>query len=116
MKVLVVEDDDDVRDIVVEALSNSGFEVLEADSGELALERCERDAAEVLFTDIRLRGTLDGWEVAERCREARPDIPVVYAIGVTSPGMRPVPGSRLLRKPYLPSQVVTAIHELVGPG
>ena len=113
MKVLVAEADDVLRESATEALSRSGFEVIEASTSELAAERCDRDHAEVLFTDIRLPGTFDGWDLAERCREANPDMRVVYALADASDGMRPVPGSRLLHKPYLPSQVVAAIQELV---
>ena len=76
MRVLVVDDDDLVRTVAVETLEDAGFEVIEAATAEEALDRCEKRTADVLFTDIMLSGNLDGWDIAERCREAHPDIPL----------------------------------------
>src|SRR5215210_5518128 len=91
MKVLVVEDDELVREVAVEGLTEAGFEVVEAASAEEALARCEEHVADVLFTDIRLPGSLDGWDVAEQCRETNPGLPVIYATGFSHVRPRPVP-------------------------
>jgi CheY-like chemotaxis protein len=58
MKVLVVEDDDLVRTVAVDCLEEAGFDVIEAATGEEALERCKERVADALFTDIRLPGAL----------------------------------------------------------
>src|SRR5688500_16910987 len=100
MKVLLVEDDDLVRTVAVDALEEAGFDVIEAVNGEEAMERCRERVADILFTDIRLPGRVDGWDIAERCRELNPDLPVVYATGFSLDAPRPVPGGRLLHKPY----------------
>ncbi len=100
MRVLVVEDEELIREIVVDAFQDAGFEVIEAATGEDALSHCQDRKADVLFTDIRLPGQVDGWEVAERCRKLRPAIPVVYATGYSLAEHRPVPGSRFFYKPY----------------
>jgi CheY-like chemotaxis protein len=99
MKVLVVEDDELVREVAVEGLMEAGFEVVEAASAEEALARCEEHVADVLFTDIRLPGSLDGWDVAEQCRETNPGLPVIYATGFSHVRPRPVPGSVWFQKP-----------------
>ncbi len=110
MHILVVEDELLVRCVIVDELLDAGFEVIEAVTGEEALRHCE--AADVLFTDIRLPGELTGWDIAERCREARPSIPVIYATGYTHVAPRRVPGSLFFPKPYRGSQVIEAIREL----
>ena len=112
MRVLVVDDDDLVRTVAVDTLEDAGFEVIEAATAEEALDRCEERTADVLFTDIML--SEDGWDIAERCREAHPDIPVIYTTGYSLRAHRPVPGSRLLHKPYQSAELVRVISAVVG--
>ena len=114
MKVLVVEDDDLLREIAVEALTEAGFQVIEAATGEEALKKCQDRIADALFTDIRLPGKIDGWTIAEHCRDTDPRLPVVYATGYSHVQHRPVPGSRFFSKPYSLDRVVDAICDLLG--
>lgn len=107
--VLVVEDDGLVRAMATEALMEAGFEVVEASSGEEAVTYCRQRHADVLFTDIRLPGAINGWDVAERCREDNPQLPVIYATGFSALHSRPVPRSTLFHKPYTPEQLVCAV-------
>ncbi len=112
MRVLVVEDDPLVREMAVEALTDEGFDVIEAETGEQAVEYCRQCAADLIFTDVRLPGRMTGWDVAELCREKNPAIPVIYATGHSHVRPRPVPGSVWFQKPYLPAQIVEAIRTL----
>jgi DNA-binding response OmpR family regulator len=114
MRVLIVEDDPLVRVMAVEALLDEGFEVVEAETGEAALEACRQGRADILFTDIRLPGPISGWDIAEQCRAAKPDMPVIYATGFSHTEPRPVAGSIWFQKPYRPSQLVSAIRNLAG--
>lgn len=112
MRVLVVEDDCLVRELVVEALRDEGYDVIHAANGEEALAWCKQRIADVLVTDIRLPGRIDGWQIAERCREHDPELPVIYATAFSPVAARPVRGSLSLRKPYLPGEVVEAVKAL----
>ncbi len=114
LKVLVVEDEYLVREIAVEALQDAGFCVLDAATGEEALAHCDGDAPDVLFTDVRLPGEIDGWTIAERCRDRHPGLPVVYTTAFSLNQSRAVPGSVLFRKPYTPEQLVGMVQELTG--
>ena len=114
MKVLVVEDDPLVREMAVDALTDEGFEVIEAETGEEAIEYCRQRAADLVFTDVRLPGKITGWDVAELCRERDPNIPVIYATGHSHVRPRPVPGSVWFQKPYRPAQIVEAIRALAA--
>jgi DNA-binding response OmpR family regulator len=116
--ILVVEDDEAIQGIVEEALSEGGFEVAIAASGEEAatLLTGNKGQYQALVTDIGLRGRSDGWEVARRAREINPDFPVVYMSGQhagewTSKG---VPNSIMLAKPFAPAQLVTAVSLLLN--
>ena len=116
--VLVVEDDQAIQGIVEEALSEGGFEVAIAASGEEAATLLigNKGRYRALVTDIGLRGRSDGWEVARRAREINPDFPVIYMSGQhveewTSKG---VPNSIMLAKPFAPAQLVTAVSQLLN--
>jgi CheY-like chemotaxis protein len=114
-RILVVEDDQLIRETVADILTSEGFDVLEAESGEQAMQFCSRHAADLIFTDIRLAGVLTGWDVAEHCRAENPDIPVIYATGFSDVRPRPVPRSLLFHKPYSPEQIIAAIHSFGPP-
>ena len=116
--ILVVEDDQAIQGIVEDALSEGGFEVAVAASGEEAATLLigNNGQYQALVTDIGLPGRSDGWEVARRAREVNPDFPVVYMTGQhaeewTSKG---VPNSIMLAKPFAPAQLVTAVSQLLN--
>jgi len=113
--VLVVEDEILLREMIVEELRDAGFDVLEAADGDSASKFLLADGRiDVLFTDIRLPGRLDGWAVAQLARERRATLPVIYASGYAVERAAKVPDSIFLDKPYQPSQIVATIRKLVG--
>src|SRR5215207_6259648 len=112
MKLLIVEDDDSLRKSAVRMLRLEGFDIVEAVNAEEACTRCADYAPDLLFTDIHLPGTLNGWDVAERCRERDPRIPVVYTTAFPGHAPRPVPGSLILNKPYTRHQLLDALRSL----
>ena len=110
-RVLVVEDEFLVRDMIVHELMLSGFEVIEAASAEEGLSQLAQiDRLDLLFTDIRLPG-MNGWQLAEEIRARQADVPVIYASGYAD-RLTLLPRSKFLQKPYLPSQILQAAAEL----
>jgi len=110
-RVLVVEDDFFVRELIVYEWTLDGLEVLEAESAEDGLALlAQGDRLDLLFTDIRLPG-MDGWQLAVEIRARHADVPVIYASGYAE-RLTPLPGSKFLQKPYLPSQVLRSAAEL----
>ena len=112
--VLVVEDEPLVRDTIVHELEEAGFSVLEAETAAAGLAILNEGPVCLLFTDIRLPGSMDGWGLAEAARALHPDLPVIYATGFTTEGPRLVPKSVFLQKPYRPSAVLSVIEKLTG--
>ncbi|MDA9408526.1 response regulator transcription factor [Bradyrhizobium sp. CCBAU 45384] len=112
MSVLLIEDDPLIREFVVEALREAGYHVIHASNGEEALAWCKRRVADVLVTDVTLPGQIDGWQIAERYREQDPELPVIYATGFSPTTPRPVPGSRIVKKPFNPEELVRTIREI----
>jgi CheY-like chemotaxis protein len=110
-RVLVVEDEFLVREMIVEELTRAGFDVVQAGSAEDALAlvlTCGR--IDLLFTDIRLPG-MNGWQLAQRIRGQFAEMPIIYASGY-SDEVNPLPRSKFLQKPYRPSQVLQAAGNL----
>lgn len=113
--VLVVEDEGLVREMIAEELRDAGFAVLEAVDGESAASiLLGSGRVDLLFTDIRLPGNLDGWDVARLGRRARAALPVIYATGYTVDRTAEVEGAIFLHKPYQPSLIVETIRKLLG--
>jgi CheY-like chemotaxis protein len=109
---LLVEDEEMLRTILSEELADAGFEVLEAGDGEEALACFREQEPDLLLTDIRLPGALDGWDIAEALRERKADLPVIYMSGFSPVRPRQVPHSHFIRKPYRPSQLIELIQSL----
>ena len=104
-KVLLVDDDDDVRATAVNLLTGLGYAVLVAASGAEALDILARDEGiDVLFTDVMMPGGMDGGEVAEKARQIRPDIKVLFASGYFEDALvkkgNIAANTHLLVKPY----------------
>jgi nitrogen-specific signal transduction histidine kinase/CheY-like chemotaxis protein len=80
--ILVVEDEQSVREIVRESLEASGYRLLEAANGAKALEIAERQAIDLLVTDVVMPG-FGGRELVERLRARRPELRALYMSGYT---------------------------------
>jgi CheY-like chemotaxis protein len=119
IRLLLVEDEFLISEMVAEDLSEQGFSVWTVSNARDALAHLASTAVDVLFTDVNLPGGMDGMALARRAREMRPDLPIVYASGhVNVFGLDAcVPGSIFIAKPYLPSviaRVLTTAIKAVG--
>ena len=114
-RVLVVEDEFLICDMIAEVLAEHGFEVHACGNAKDALEHLTCGApCDVLFTDINLPGGVDGGKLAELARQLRPTLTVVYASGsVSKMEQFMVPGSRFVPKPYDPKRVCAMLKQFV---
>ena len=100
-RVLLVEDELLVREMAAEDLAEAGFEVTPASNGDEALAILrERADFDLLFTDIRMPGAIDGWELARQAREMISGLRVIYATGLGDAGDGLGQGECYVRKPY----------------
>lgn len=81
--ILVVDDNNDVRRLVKKVLEISGFDVLEANSGEQALEVAEQHVPDLVLMDIRLPGEINGLEATHRLKE-NPRTQLVPVVALTA--------------------------------
>jgi two-component system cell cycle sensor histidine kinase/response regulator CckA len=114
--VLVAEDEDALREMVVSVLRIQGYTVLEASSGRQALEVWERAGhpIDLLFTDMVMPGGIMGSELAESLLAQSPRLKVIYTSGY-SPGMAgrdcSLNGRNFLPKPYSIGKLAHFVRE-----
>lgn len=116
-RILLVEDESAIRIVASEALRHEGFEVVEARDGDEAARLLDGpDGFDVLFTDVRMPGTLDGVDVAMRLRQRHPATPVLVVSGGAPHlasrlgGLKPP--AVFINKPYQLREIVTALNGL----
>lgn len=120
--ILLVEDEELIRNVVEDTLDDGGFKVVLAESGEEAVKLLDASDPKyrALVTDIKLggHGTLTGWDVARHARSIDPELAVVYMTGDSAAewASQGVPNSVLLTKPFAPAQLITAVAQLLNVG
>ncbi len=113
MDILLVEDDDLVRDCLFEALHEAGHLIEGLGTAEAALSLLNADhPPAVVVTDINLGAGMDGLAFARAAREVCPGLPVVFISGRYAElrGMSPV--ERFLPKPFTTPALLQAIHDV----
>lgn len=116
-RVLVVEDERLLSEMLVDILTENGFEVDVAGNARQALERLQRGTAcDVLFTDIDLGSGPDGAQLSVAARQIRPDLPVVYSSGSVASlrELKAVQGARFVAKPYDFERLCALLREAAG--
>ncbi|WP_457092577.1 response regulator [Microvirga sp. P5_D2] len=112
--VLIVDDESILRLNAIDMFEDAGFEVLEAENADRALQLLEIHADEVtiLFTDIHMPGSMDGMDLAREVHRRWPHILPVVTSGRVRLGDRDIPDSgRFILKPYRLAEVVGVIRE-----
>lgn len=114
-RVLVVEDDFITLQTAVSQLERAGFEVFEAMTGEEALQFLKTGVTvDVLFTDIRMPGSISGVEVARAYQEHFPSLHVVYGTAYVEEDLI-ASEARIFPKPYRMGHVVDFLYSLTLP-
>jgi len=116
--VLIVEDDPEVRAVVVRHVGSMGYRLLEAADAAEALAIMERaEPIDLLFTDVVLPGGMSGRELAEEAQRRRPGLKVLFTSGYTSSAIvhhgRLDEGVDLLSKPYKRAELAVKLREVL---
>jgi DNA-binding response OmpR family regulator len=119
LRVLLVEDEPMVREMAADTLKDEGFEVIEAATGdEAACLLVDPDDIDVVFTDVRMPGKMDGIDVAVRARELHPGIAVLVVSGFAPQLTERLdslePPAVFLSKPYRTRDIVNNIRRLAA--
>jgi signal transduction histidine kinase/ActR/RegA family two-component response regulator len=116
--VLVAEDDDDLRRLMVQVLSRNGYDVVVAQSGEEALVRMGEveGAIDLLVSDV-VMAELSGPELAESLQAANPALRVLLTSGTADESVLSglLPGTAaFLAKPFRPSALIDQVHDILS--
>ncbi|AYH42573.1 PAS domain S-box protein [Azoarcus sp. DN11] len=116
--ILVVEDEDNVRELVCRVLDALGYRILQAAEGRTALALLAQDPGiDLLFTDVVLPGGMNGPEIARRARQLRPDLKLLYTSGYTGNALQEheaIPGEfRMISKPYAIEDLAQIVREVL---
>ena len=116
--ILVVEDDDAVRNLVVAQLESLGYHVIEAANGRAAQEILRLGVPiDLLFTDVVMPGGITGRKLAEDAAQERPGLRTLFTSGYTENSIvhqgRLDPGVNLLSKPYKKRDLAQKVREVL---
>ncbi len=116
--VLIVEDDEDVRDSTVALLRELGYSVLAARNGAEALARLQgSERIDVLFTDVVLSQGMNGRTLAVEAAALRPALPVLFTTGYARSAIihdgRLDPGVQFLAKPYTQREIAQKLRAVL---
>ena len=116
-KILLAEDDNDMRKFLVRALQNAGYDVASFDNGLSAYNRLREEPFELLLTDI-VMPEMDGIELARRATELDPDIKVMFITGFAAVALNPdnnaPKDAKILSKPFHLKDLVSEVSRLLA--
>ena len=116
-KILLAEDDTDMRRFLVKALENAGFDVTSYDNGLSAYQRLREEPFELLLTDI-VMPEMDGIELARRAAELDPDIKIMFITGFAAVALNADSNApkhaKVLSKPVHLRELVSEVHKMLA--
>lgn len=113
--ILVVEDEENIRNLLVSVLGSAGYALLQAANGSDALELCTHCSRRVdlLITDCTMP-LMSGLELVERVRPSRPEMRVILLSGKNPDTLRKIRGVTVLPKPFTIKGLLTKISDVLS--
>jgi two-component system cell cycle response regulator CpdR len=116
-KILLAEDDADMRRFLTKALATAGYQVTSYDNGLSAYNRLREEPFELLLTDI-VMPEMDGIELARRASELDPDIKIMFITGFAAVALNPdstaPKNAKVLSKPVHLRELVNEVQKLLA--
>ena len=117
MKILLAEDDNDMRRFLVKALQNAGYESSPSTTACPPINRLREEPFELLLTDI-VMPEMDGIELARRATELDPDIKVMFITGFAAVALNPdskaPKDAKVLSKPFHLRELVNEVEKMMA--
>ena len=115
-RILLAEDDNDMRSFLTRALKSAGYEVVSFDNGRSAYERLREEPFSLLLSDI-VMPEMDGIELARRATEIDPDLKVMFITGFAAVALNPdskAPrDAKILSKPFHLRDLVNEVEKIL---
>ena len=115
-RILLAEDDNDMRRFLAKALQNAGYDVVAFDNGLSAYERIREEPFNLLLTDI-VMPEMDGIELARRATELDPDLKVMFITGFAAVALKAgsaAPTAKVLSKPFHLRDLVGEVDKILA--
>jgi two-component system cell cycle response regulator CpdR len=116
-RIILAEDDNDMRRFLAKALVNAGYEVVSYDNGRSAYERLREEPFTLLLTDI-VMPEMDGIELARRATQLDPDLKVMFITGFAAVALNPdsqaPKDAKILSKPFHLRDLVREVEKLLA--
>jgi CheY-like chemotaxis protein len=116
-RILVVEDEWVIRELIVEALRDAGYIVIAAENGDAAARLLDADGFDLLVTDVHMPGTLDGIALARRAQRHNPPLAVVFVTGRPDVLERVLTGdmtTAVLAKPFMTDDMLQTVRHMLA--
>ncbi len=115
-RILLAEDDNDMRRFLVKALEKAGYHVTHFDNGASAYERLQEEPFSLLLTDI-VMPEMDGIELARRATEIDPDLKIMFITGFAAVALNPDSDAprdaKVVSKPFHLRDLVNEIEKML---
>jgi two-component system response regulator MprA len=112
-RVLVLEDDDQVRSVVTETLRGHGMRVDTAGDGLTALEKIDAGDFDLIIADVRLPGGLDGLDTVRCARARHPCLRSLFISGKVMPTLEDPEADAFVMKPFVCQELLGCVWELL---
>ncbi len=116
-KILLAEDDNDMRRFLENALAKAGYDVIAFDNGASAYDRLREEPFNLLLTDI-VMPEMDGIELARRATEIDPDMKVMFITGFAAVALNPdskaPKDAKVLSKPFHLRDLVNEVEKMLA--
>lgn len=116
-RILLAEDDEDMRRFLAKALENAGYEVVSFDNGLSAYERLREEPFSLLLTDI-VMPEMDGIELARKAAELDPDLKIMFITGFAAVALNAdleaPKDAKILSKPFHLRDLVSEVGRLIA--
>jgi two-component system cell cycle response regulator CpdR len=116
-RILLAEDDEDMRKFLVKALQNAGYDVVSFANGMEAYERLKEEPFTLLLTDI-VMPEMDGIELARRAADLDPDLKIMFITGFAAVALNPdsqaPKDAKVLSKPFHLKDLVGEIERMLA--
>ncbi len=116
-RILLAEDDNDMRQFLDKALSRAGYDVISFDNGQSAYDRLREEPFTLLLTDI-VMPEMDGIELARKATELDPDMKVMFITGFAAVALNPDSNApkdaKVLSKPFHLKDLVDEVERMLA--
>ena len=116
-RILLAEDDDDMRRFLTKALQNAGYDVISFDNGLSAYERLREEPFTLLLTDI-VMPEMAGTDLARRATDLDPDLKVMFITGFAAVALNPdskaPKDAKVLSKPFHLRDLVNEVEKILA--